>query len=115
MFGKTTNNFMKNFNWATKGIFSFSYVPLEMITLLSFITFLIAIVGMITQIILRILIPNAPHGITTVLVVVLFVGSIQLLSLSILGQYIGKIFEEVKQRPKYIVKSIYRKRRDVKQ
>ena len=110
MFGKTTNNFFRNFNWATKGIFSFSYVPLEVITMLSFVTFLIAMLGMIVQIVLRILMPNAPHGITTVLVVVLFVGAIQLLSLSILGQYIGKIFEEVKQRPKYIVKSIYRKK-----
>ncbi|MDD3906155.1 MAG: glycosyltransferase family 2 protein [Candidatus Omnitrophica bacterium] len=109
MFGKTTNNFLKNFNWATKGIFSFSYVPLEIITLFSFIIFLVAIFGMIAQIIIRILTPSTPHGVTTILVVVLFVGAVQLLSLSILGQYIGKIFEEVKQRPKYIVKSIYRK------
>ncbi|MFA5143684.1 MAG: glycosyltransferase family 2 protein [Candidatus Omnitrophota bacterium] len=114
-FGRTTNNFFKNFNWATKGIFSFSYIPLEIITMLSFVTFLIAIAGMIAQIILRILMPATPHGITTILVVVLFVGAIQLLSLSILGQYIGKIFEEVKQRPKYIVKSIYRKGRDAEQ
>ena len=115
MFGKTTNSFIKNFNWATKGIFSFSYVPLEVITLFSFIVFLIAMLGMIAQIILRILMPNTPHGVTTILVVVLFVGAVQLLSLSILGQYIGKIFEEVKQRPKYIVKSIYQKGRNVKQ
>lgn len=109
MFGKTTNSFLKNFNWATKGIFSFSYVPLDIITLFSFLTFLIALIGMVVQIILRILLPNTPRGITTVLVVVLFIGSIQLLALSILGQYIGKIFEEVKQRPKYIVKSTFRK------
>ena len=109
MFGKTTNSFLKNFNWATKGIFSFSYVPLEIITQLSFVTFLIALLGMVVQIVLKMLMPNAPQGFTTVLLVVLFVGAIQLLSLSILGQYIGKIFEEVKQRPKYIVKSILRK------
>jgi dolichol-phosphate mannosyltransferase len=108
MFGETTNNFFKNFNWATKGIFSFSYIPLDMITLLSFVTFLAALLGIIVQIILRILMPAAPQGFTTVLVVVLFVGAIQLLSLSILGQYIGKIFEEVKRRPKYIVKNILR-------
>ena len=114
MFGKTTNNLFKNFNWATKGIFSFSYVPLEVITLFSFVVFLIAILGIVIQIVLRMLRPNTPQGITTILVVVLFVGAVQLLSLSILGQYIGKIFEEVKQRPKYIVKSIYRKDRNVK-
>lgn len=46
---------------------------------------------------------------TTILISVLFIDSIQLLSISILGEYIGKIFEEVKQRPKYIVKSIFKK------
>ena len=112
MFGKTTNSFLKNFNWAAKGIFSFSYAPLGMIAFLSFITFLAALLGIIVQIILKVIMPDAPQGFTTLLVVVLFVGAIQLLSLSILGQYIGKIFEEVKQRPKYIVKSVLGKGRN---
>ncbi len=110
MFGKTTNSFLKNFQWATKGIFSFSYVPLQFMTLLSLLVFLVALLGIIVQIILKILLPKTPVGVTTILVVVLFMGSIQLLGISILGEYIGKIFEEVKQRPKYIVKSIYKKR-----
>ena len=107
-FGKTTNNFLKNFQWATKGIFSFSYVPIEIITLISFLVFIVALVGIVLQIILRFLIPDAPLGITTVLIVVLFIGAVQLLGISILGEYIGKIFEEVKQRPKYVVKSIFK-------
>jgi dolichol-phosphate mannosyltransferase len=78
-------------------------------TWVSLFTFFIALLGIIAQIILRLLMPNTPHGITTVLVVVLFIGAIQMLGISILGQYIGKIFEEVKQRPKYVVKSIYKK------
>jgi len=108
MFGKTTNSLLKNFQWATKGIFSFSYVPLQLITLLSLVVFVIALLGMIVQIILRLILPSAPLGITTVLVAVLFLGAIQLLGISILGEYVGKIFEEVKQRPKYVVKSIYK-------
>lgn len=108
MFGKTTNNFLKNFQWATKGIISFSYVPLEMMTILSLIVFVIALIGIIAQIILRIMLPTAPFGATTILIVVLFIGAIQLLGISVLGEYIGKIFEEVKQRPKYVVKSIIR-------
>jgi polyisoprenyl-phosphate glycosyltransferase len=112
IYGKTTNNLLKNFGWATKGIFSFSYVPLELMTFFGFIAFVIAIIGIIVQIILRIIMPSTPQGLTTVIVVVLFVGAVQLLSISVLGQYIGKIFEEVKQRPKYIVKSILRKRRE---
>lgn len=109
MFGKTTNSFLRNFNWATKGIFSFSYIPLDIITLFSFIVFLLSLLGIVVQIILKFLFPDHPQGFTTVLVVILFIGAVQLLSLSILGQYIGKIFEEVKQRPKYIVKNIFRK------
>lgn len=110
MFGRTTNNFYKNFNWATKGIFSFSYVPLQMMTILSLIVFIFSFLAMILQIILKITLPDsAPKGTTTILIAVLFIGSIQLLGISILGEYIGKIFEEVKQRPKYIVKSIFKK------
>jgi polyisoprenyl-phosphate glycosyltransferase len=108
MFGKTTNNLYKNLNWATKGIFSFSYVPLEIMTICSFITFLLALIGIVAQIVLRFIYPGTPHGVTTVLVVVLFLGSVQLIGLSVLGQYIGRIFEEVKQRPKFVVKSIFR-------
>jgi dolichol-phosphate mannosyltransferase len=106
MFGKTTNNFLKNINWATKGIFSFSYVPLQIITLFSSIVFLISILGIIYQLVARLIFHNTPQGITTVLIIVLFIGAIQLLGISVLGEYIGKIFEEIKQRPKYIVKSI---------
>jgi dolichol-phosphate mannosyltransferase len=109
MFGKSTNNFLKNFSWAMKGIFSFTYVPLELMTLLSLVTFFLSMIGIIAQIIIKIITPSAPQGFTTVLVVVLFIGSIQLLGISVLGQYIGKIFEEVKQRPRYIVKSIFKK------
>jgi polyisoprenyl-phosphate glycosyltransferase len=106
MFGKTTNNLFANFRWAVKGLFSFSYVPLQIMTTLSLCTFFLGIVGIIIQIVLWYLLPNTPHGITTLLVVVLFMGSIQMLGLSILGEYIGKIFEEVKQRPQFIVKSV---------
>lgn len=110
MFGKTTNNFLKNFQWATKGILSFSYVPLQMMTILSLIVFIIALIGIIAQIILRIMLPTAPLGATTILIVVLFIGAIQLLGISVLGEYISKIFEEVKQRPKYVVKSIMKRK-----
>lgn len=109
MFGKTTNNFLKNFNWATKGIFSFSYVPLQMVTFLSLGVFILSLIGIIYQLCVRIFFPDStPKGMTTILVSILFIGSIQLLGISILGEYIGKIFEEVKQRPKYIVKSVFK-------
>ena len=50
--------------------------------------------------------PGAPRGTTTIIVLVLFFGSIQLLSISILSEYIGKILEETKKRPHYIIRKI---------
>jgi polyisoprenyl-phosphate glycosyltransferase len=108
MFGQTTNNFFKNFNWATKGIISFSYVPLEMMTLISLTVFFIGLLGIVILIVLHFINQSAPRGFNTLLIAILFMGAVQMLGISILGQYIGKIFEEVKARPKYIVKSILR-------
>jgi len=63
MFGKTTNNFLKNFNWATKGIFSFSYVPLQLMTILSLGVFVLSIMGIVYQITAKLLFPDsAPKG-----------------------------------------------------
>lgn len=107
MFGKTTNSLLKNLNWATKGIFSFSYVPLQFLALLSSIIFIFASLSIIVLIVLKLLHPEIPHGITSILIAILFFGALQLLGISILGEYMGKIFEEVKGRPKYVVKSIF--------
>jgi len=108
-FGVTTNSLIKNFQWATKGIFSFSFVPLQMMTLTSLFVFFLSILGILYQISIKIFFPaSTPSGITTIIVLVLFIGSIQLLGISVLGEYLGKIFEEVKQRPKFVVKNIKR-------
>lgn len=109
MFGKTTNNLLKNIRWAKKGIFSFSYEPLEFIFYLALLTFVIAVVGIIFYLITYFINPNAPKGSTTIIILILFFSSIQLLSISIIGEYLGRIFEEVKNRPKYIVREIIKK------
>lgn len=108
MFGVTTNSLVKNIRWAKKGIFSFSYTPLEIISYLGFIIVILSVLGILGYIASYFLFPQAlgTRGIQTIIVLVLFMGGVQLLSISIIGEYIGKIFEEVKQRPKYIVKSI---------
>lgn len=109
MFGVTTNSLIKNFQWATKGIFSFSFVPLQFITITSLIVFFISIIGILYQIGVRLLFPHStPSGITTIIVLILFIGSVQLLGIGVLGEYLGKIFEEVKGRPKFVVKNIKR-------
>lgn len=111
MFGTTTNSLLKNFLWATKGIFSFSYAPLQAMTLLSLFVFFLSLLGIVWQIAVRLLRPDlVPPGISTILIVILFLGAIQLLGISILGEYLAKIFEEVKRRPLYIRKDVVRNR-----
>jgi len=103
MFGRSTNNFLSNLRWARKGIFSFSYVPLEVISMGALLVSLLALLAAIAQIVAKIIWPNVPHGISTIIVVCLFLGAIQLLSISFVAEYIGKIFEEVKHRPPFVV------------
>lgn len=102
MFGVSTNNWRKNFWWAKKAIFSFSFAPLEFMSYMGFIFTAVAFLAAIVQIIAKFLYPNVPHGITTIIVLVLFFGGIQLLAMSFIGEYISKIFEETKKRPKFI-------------
>lgn len=109
MFGVSTNNWRKNIWWAKKGIFSFSFVPLEIMSYAGIILTLISFVAIVFQVIAKIVSPNIPHGLSTIIVLVLFFGGINLLGLSILGEYLGKILEESKGRPKYIRKSIRHK------
>jgi nucleoside-diphosphate-sugar epimerase/glycosyltransferase involved in cell wall biosynthesis len=109
MFGVTTNNWRKNISWARKAIFSFSYVPLEVLTYIGWIMTLFSLFAIIGQIISYFILPGNPHGITTIIVLILFFGGIQMLGLSILGEYQAKILEETKRRPKFIRKSIIKR------
>jgi len=61
---------------------------------------------MVAQIILRFFLPDIPHGVTTIIVLILFFGGLNLFGLSILGEYIAKILEEAKSRPKFIRESV---------
>ncbi len=106
MFGVSTNNWRKNIAWAKKAIFSFSFVPLEMLSYLGLILTGVSFIALIVQIVLRFVLPTIPQGFTTIIVLVLFFGGIQLLAVSIIGEYISKIFEESKRRPKFIRASI---------
>ena len=107
MFGKTTNSLLRNIGWARKAIFSFSYIPLEMITIVGILTTVAAFVAILVEIIVRIINPAAiPTGFTSLIVLVLFIGGIQLLCLSVIGSYLAHIYEEVKRRPPYVVADI---------
>jgi dolichol-phosphate mannosyltransferase len=104
LFGKSTNNFTKNIWWAKKGIFSFSMKPLHYIQTLGLLMFIATILIGIYYLVNYFVRPPGENarGIMTVIMLMLGINSILLISLSVIGDYIGKITEEVKNRPKFI-------------
>jgi dolichol-phosphate mannosyltransferase len=107
MFGRTTNSFLRNVQWARQAILSFSYVPLDLITWLGLLTVAVAFLAIVIQIVVRVVEPRiVPSGFTTVIILILFLGGVQLICLSIIGSYLAHIYDEVKRRPPYIVESI---------
>ncbi|MGH2915581.1 MAG: glycosyltransferase family 2 protein [Solirubrobacteraceae bacterium] len=107
MFGQTTNSLRKNVGWARRAIVSFSYAPLDLITALATTIVGLSALALVAEICLRLLDPQAaPKGFTTVIVVILFIGGIQLLCLAIIGSYLAHMYEEVKARPSFVVESV---------
>jgi polyisoprenyl-phosphate glycosyltransferase len=106
-FGTSTNSLLRNLGWARKAIFSFSYAPLDFITWLALATVGATMIAIFTQVTLRLVAPGVvPKGFTTIILVILFIGGIQLLCLAIIGSYLAHIYDEVKRRPAYIVSNI---------
>jgi polyisoprenyl-phosphate glycosyltransferase len=107
MFGKTTNSLLRNLEWAQQAIFSFSFAPLNWISWLAFVTVGFAVLMTILQVALRLIDPSlTPTGFTTLIILILFMGGVQMLCLSIIGAYLAHIYAEVKHRPPFIVESI---------
>lgn len=104
--GFTTNSFIDNIRWAIFAIFSFSYAPLEFISWLAFMALGVTGVGIVIFTIRYFTYPGTPRGIQTLLLVTLFLGGIQILSLSIIAHYLAIMFDEIKNRPKYIIQKI---------
>ena len=102
--GETKYPLKKMLKFAMDGITSFSYFPLQLATYIGFIAALLAVLGIIITIILRLSGSHAFLGQATTLVSVLFLGGVQLICLGILGEYLGRIYDEVKGRPLYIVR-----------
>lgn len=101
--GETKYPFKKMFRLALNAITGFSYFPLQVATYIGFIAAAIAIIAIPVVIILRATGEHPLLGQATTLLAVLFLGGVQLISLGILGEYIGRIYDEVKGRPLYVV------------
>ena len=105
-FGKSTNNWRKNIWWAKKAIFSFSFVPIEIIGYAGALFTKLGFLGILVELLLKFINSTAYSWNITIVLLFIFFGGIQLLAASILGEYISKIVEETKKRPKFIRTSI---------
>jgi dolichol-phosphate mannosyltransferase len=102
--GVTKYPFRKMLKFASDAITSFSYFPLQVASYLGFLSAGLSIIAIPVVIILRIIGLHAFIGQATTLIAVLFLGGVQLISLGILGEYIGRLYDEAKGRPLYIVR-----------
>lgn len=101
--GKSKWNYFNLFNLAIEGITSFSTFPLRFSSILGFITALIGFLYIIFLILKTLIFGEPVRGYPTLLSIIIFLGGIQLLSLGVIGEYLGRIFDEVKNRPLYFV------------
>jgi len=107
--GETKYPFNKMLKLALNAITGFSYFPLQVATYFGFVSAGIAILAIPVVIMERLTGSQAFYGQATTLIAVLFFGGVQLISLGILGEYIGRIYDEVKGRPLYIVREAPKK------
>jgi polyisoprenyl-phosphate glycosyltransferase len=100
--GEEKYTFSKSFGLAVNGLVSFSRVPLRISTYIGLTAAAIALFMAVLVLYWRFFAPNSPlTGYATIIVAVFFLGAVQLISIGILGEYIGRIYEEVKGRPLY--------------
>lgn len=102
--GKSNWNFFSLLNLAIEGITSFTVTPLRFSTLAGFIIAFGAFVMMLYYLIKTFIYGDPIQGFPTLITIILFLGGIQLLSIGILGEYLGRIFNETKGRPTYIIR-----------
>ncbi|MBQ6166134.1 MAG: glycosyltransferase family 2 protein [Muribaculaceae bacterium] len=101
--GKSAWSYRQLFSLAIDGITSFSSLPLRISTVAGFFISMLAFIYMMVVFIRALIWGNPVQGYPSLLVIMLFLGGIQLLSLGIIGEYIGRIYNETKNRPDYIV------------
>lgn len=104
--GESSFNFLRLLNLAIDGITSFTTAPLRIATIMGLFVSLIAIVFMCYILLTTLIWGNPVQGYPTLITVILFLGGVQLLSLGIIGEYLGRIFYETKGRPVYVVSEV---------
>ena len=103
--GESSMNYKTLINLAIEGILSYTTLPLRIATVIGILTSLFALIYMLVVFVKTLLYGDPVQGYPTMMIVILFLGGIQLLALGILGEYIGRIFTETKNRPVYFVRT----------
>jgi len=105
--GKSKYSLRKLFRLAFDGIVSFSYAPLQILTVTGFLFFIVSIIASLVTIYFKLFTSvYIPRGFPTTIITILFIGGINMLALGIIGEYIGRIYDEVKHRHQFVVESM---------
>ena len=105
-FGTTKWSFKKLMNYAIEGIIGFSTAPLRLATWLGSLSGIAAVLYLIAVVLQKLIWGIDVPGYATIIVLLLFFGSVQLFCIGIIGEYVGRIFEQSKNRPIYIAKEV---------
>jgi len=105
--GKSKYGLRKLFKLAFDGIFSFSYVPLQMMFYLGLLSLILSLIGSVIALYFRFFTTayNKVPGFASTIILLMFVGGLVLFSVGVMGEYIRRIYDEIKQRPQYIIDS----------
>lgn len=106
--GKEKQSLIKLFSYGMDAIFSFSYLPLRISFLAGLVISTFSMAYGLILFVQRILQIDVVRGFTTPTVAILFLSGVQLLTIGILGEYVGRIYEEVKRRPLYVIEKVLR-------
>lgn len=104
-FGESKWSFWSLMRYAVSNATSFSTLPLQVVTVMGVVSIFFSVI-LAVQTLVRFLMGNSVEGFTTVILLILIIGGFLMLSLGIIGHYIARIYEEVKGRPKYIIRQV---------
>lgn len=104
LYGTSSWSLFGLFKYAFNGIVGFSVAPLKLATILGLITMLFSLIYLIIVIIKKIVVGIAISGYPTMICLILIFGGLQMFLLGIIGEYLGRVYVELKKRPIYIIK-----------
>jgi len=96
--------FKKMVNFACDAVFSFSTKPLQVATTIGLLASVLSVIGIVYVFVMRVFTSIWVEGWTALMIAVLFLGGVQLISLGVIGEYLGRVYEESKDRPLYLVR-----------